>query len=71
MSFTLPLILTSDQLMFVPSNIGPNQTSQDPEKVRLKTILVWSGLGGWGGVRGGREHEPPLIDSVSDSGYFF
>ena len=45
-------LINLDQLMFVPS--GQNQTSDDPEKVQLKTILVWSGIGGWGGVKGGR-----------------
>ena len=41
-----------DQLMFLPPN--SSQISDEPEKVALKTILMWNGLGQWGGVRGGR-----------------
>jgi len=41
-----------DQLMFLPPN--SSHISEDPEKVPLKTILLWNGLNGWGRVRGGR-----------------
>jgi len=41
-----------DQLMFLPPN--SSQISDEPEEVALKTILMWNGLGQWGGVRGGR-----------------
>ena len=41
-----------DQLMYLPHN--SSQEPADPEKVPLKTILMWNGVRSWGGVVGGR-----------------
>ena len=41
----------SDQLMFLPPDLPKNE--EDPEKVPLKTILMWNGVRSWG-VQGGR-----------------